>query len=104
MAVLAPCWISGPRIISPLVALYLGPYQVVDNGPKVFHLALGGRGEYVWVDRLKPHLETAEVLPQLPPPTGRPPSRGVQSSPSGSTLAGGNVVATAAARNLGDDM
>jgi hypothetical protein len=106
MAVLAPCWISGPRIIPPLVPLYLGPYQVqvVDNGPKVFRLAIGGREESVSVDRLKPHLGTAGVLPQLLLLRGRPPSRGVQSCPSGSTLAGGNVVATAAARNRGDDM
>ncbi len=91
-------------VVPPLEPLYLGPYQVLDNGPKVFCLAIGGRAESVSVDRLKPHLGTADVLPQLPPLRGPPPSRGIQSCPSGSTLAGGNVAATAAATNSGDKM
>jgi hypothetical protein len=84
-------------VVPPLEPLYLGPYQVLDNGPKVFCLAIGGRAESVSIDRLKPHLGIADVLPQRLPPRGRLPSRGVQSCPSGSTLAGGNVAATAAA-------
>jgi hypothetical protein len=79
-------WRDG--VVPPLEPLYLGPYQVLDNGPKVFRLAIGGRAESVSIDRLKPHLGTADVLPQRPPPMGRPPSRGVQSFPAGSTLAG----------------
>ncbi len=66
-------------VVPPLEPLYLGPYQVLDNGPKVFRLAIGGRAESVSIDRLKPHLGTADVLPQRPPPRVRPPSRGVQS-------------------------
>jgi len=91
-------------VVPPLEPLYLGPYQVLDNGPKVFRLAIGGRAESVSIDRLKPHLGTADVLPQRPPPRGRPPSRGVQSCPPGPTLAGGNVAATAAATNPGNNM
>jgi hypothetical protein len=37
----------------------------------VFRLAIGGRAESVSIDRLKPHLGTADVLPQRPPPRGR---------------------------------
>jgi hypothetical protein len=70
----------------------------------VFRLAIGGRAESVSIDRLKPHLGTADVLPQRPSPRGRPPSRGVQSCPPGPTLAGGNVAATAAATNPGNNV
>ena len=96
-------------VVPPLEPLYLGPYQVLDNGPKVFRLAIGGRAESISIDRLKPRLGNADVLlqrppPRGPPPRGPPPSRGIQSCPSGSTLAGGNVAATAAATNPGDSM
>jgi hypothetical protein len=91
-------------VVPPLEPLYLGPYQVLDNGPKVFRLAIGGRAESISIDRLKPRLGNADVLLQRPPPRGRPPSRGIQSCPSGSTLAGGNVAATAAATNPGDSI
>jgi hypothetical protein len=91
-------------VVPPLEPLYLGPYQGLDNGPKVFRLAIGGRAESVSIDRLQPHLGTADVLPQRPPTRGRPPWRSVQSCPSGSTLAGSNVAATAAATNPGVNM
>jgi hypothetical protein len=91
-------------VVPPLEPLYLGPYQVLDNWPKVFRLAIVGRAESVSIDRLKPHLGTADMLPQRPPPRGRPPSRAVQSCHSGSTLAGDNVASTAAATNPGDNM
>jgi hypothetical protein len=65
------------RTIPPLEPLYLDPYQVLDNGPKVFRLAIGGKEELISVDRLKPHLGTAVVFPQLPPSRDQPPSRGV---------------------------
>ncbi len=55
-------------VVPPLEPLYLGPYQVLDNGPKVFRLAIGGRAESVSVDRLKPHLGTADVMLQRPRP------------------------------------
>ncbi len=57
-------------VVPPLEPLYLGPYQVLDNGPKVFRLAIGGRAESVSIDRLKPHLGTADVVPQRPPLKG----------------------------------
>jgi hypothetical protein len=55
-------------IVPPLDPLYLCPYQVLDNEPKVFRLAIGGREKSVSVGRFKSPLGTAGVLPQLPPP------------------------------------
>jgi hypothetical protein len=56
----------------PLAPQYSGPYQVLDKGPKVFKLRVGGREEAVTVDRLKPHLGTSPLQPAAPPPRGRP--------------------------------
>jgi hypothetical protein len=39
-------------VVPPLEPLYLGPYQVLDNGPKVFRLVIGDRAESVSIDRL----------------------------------------------------
>jgi hypothetical protein len=64
-------------VVPPLEPLYLGPYQVLDNGPKVFNIAVGGREERVSVDRLKPHLGAAPLSAASPPLRGRPPSRPV---------------------------
>ena len=55
----------------PLSLLYDGPYRVLDRGPKVFKLELGGRQEVVTVDRLKPCLVN-DVIPASPPSRGRP--------------------------------
>ena len=55
----------------PLSLLYDGPYRVLDRGPKVFKLELGGRQEVVTVDRLKPCLVN-DVTPASPPSRGRP--------------------------------
>jgi len=76
--------------IPPLEPLYLGPYQVLDNGPKVFRIAVGGKTEVVSVDRLKPHLGASAVTPSRPAARGRPPSN-FQHRPGRSTLAGGHV-------------
>jgi hypothetical protein len=91
--------------IPPLEPLYLGPYQVLNNVPKVFRLAKVDKEEPDSVDRLKPHLETPGVSPQPPPTIGHQPSRGVQSCPSRPTLAAGsNVAATVPALSPGEKM
>jgi hypothetical protein len=56
----APGW-----TIPPLEPLYLVPYQVLDNGPKVFRLAIGGKEESVSLsmDRLKP--PTLQKIPYV---------------------------------------
>ena len=58
----------------PLAAQYLGPYLVLDRGPKIFKIQVGNRVEAVSVDRLKPHLGAAPVDAAQPPPRGRPPA------------------------------
>ncbi len=40
---------------TPLAAPYLGPFEVVSSGPKLFSLKIKDRVETVSVDRLKPH-------------------------------------------------
>ena len=48
-------------------------YQVSENGPKVFQVAVGGTEEAGSVDCLKPHLGTAGVSAADPPPPPPPP-------------------------------
>ena len=43
----------------PLVDNYVGPYLVLEKGPKVFKLQVGTREEVITRDRLKPHLGLA---------------------------------------------
>ena len=38
---------------------YVGPYLVLEKGPKVFKLQVGTREEVITRDRLKPHLGLA---------------------------------------------
>jgi hypothetical protein len=56
----------------PLAPQYLGPYRVLQKGPKTFKLQVGGREETVTVDRLKPHLGSSALQPADPPRRGRP--------------------------------
>jgi transposase InsO family protein len=61
-------------VLPPLSPQYMGPYAVLQRRPKFFLLKIGDRQEAVSVDRLKPHLGKAEVLPAPPPRRGRPPA------------------------------
>ncbi len=67
------------QVAPPLTPLYQGPYRVVERGPKVFKLDLGGREDTVSVDRLKPHRGEAEVVEARAPRRGRPPLASVGS-------------------------
>ncbi len=58
--------------ISPLSPQYVGPYHVLQRGDKVFQLRIGDGVQAISVDRLKPHLGTADVSPAVPPLRGRP--------------------------------
>jgi hypothetical protein len=70
-------------VIPPLAPLYHGPYAVLEAGEKTFRLFIDDREEVVSVDRLKPHLGTAPVLPATPPARGHPPStEGGSSAPA----------------------
>ncbi len=68
---------------------------MLQRGPKVFTLEVGGREEVVSVDRLKPYLGGEAVSPAVPPRRGRPPSNSVASSPAVDDLEarGGSVEA-----------
>ena len=78
--------------VTPLSPVYEGPYRVVDRGPKVLTLELGGCQEKVSVDRLKPCL-VEEVVAANPPQRGWPPGASIQSRPLAFILEGGSVVA-----------
>ncbi len=56
-----------------LQPLYAGPYQVLSGSDKCFTAEIGGKAEVVSIDRLKPHLGQALVVPAPPPTRGRPP-------------------------------
>jgi hypothetical protein len=56
----------------PLSPPYQGPFLVVQSGPKIFKLQIGGREETVSIDRLKPHMGEAPVIPAAPAQRGRP--------------------------------
>jgi len=60
-------------VVPPLAPPYLGPFAVLERGPKTFALQMGDRREVVSVDRLKPHLGSPPV-PAQPPRRGRPPA------------------------------
>ena len=71
-----------------MVPPYLGPFAVLERGPKTFVLQMGDRREVVSVDRLKPHLGSPPV-PAQPPRRGGPPAQPVSilstASPSAAT-------------------
>ncbi len=50
-------------IVPPLEPSYVGPYKVIQPGPKLFHWAVGAHEETVVVNRLKPHLGLDPLLP-----------------------------------------
>ncbi len=60
-------------VVPPLEPLYQGPYRVIRRTSKFFLLQIGEKTEAVSVDRLKPHLGQAPVVPASPKPRGRPP-------------------------------
>ena len=60
----------------PLADNYVGPYLVLEKGPKVFMLQLGTQQEVVSWDRLKPHVGMAPPAVAEPQRRGRPPRRG----------------------------
>ena len=53
---------------------YKGPYRVIESGPKMFKLDMGGKTETITVDRLKlAHLDVdSPVQLALPRPRGQP--------------------------------
>ena len=74
-------------VSKPLTPAYSGPYAVLEQSSKSFKVDLGGRTDIISVDRLKPHLGTAPLLPASAPRRGRPPSSAT--SPGGSSLGAG---------------
>ena len=85
------------QVAPPLTPLYQGPYLVIEKGPKVYKLDLGGREDVVSVDRLKPHRGEAEVVAARAPRRGRPLVASVvlpDLSPPESALGGGTMEAT----------
>jgi len=57
----------------PLSESYLGPFEVMERGAKVFRIKVGEKVEGVSRDRLKPHRGSAPLQPALPAKRGRPP-------------------------------
>ena len=66
-------WMEHRGVGPPLADNYVGPYLVLDKGPKVFKLQLGTREEVVSQDRLKPHAGQATPAAAEPQRRGRPP-------------------------------
>ncbi len=50
----------------PLLPPYLGPYRVLQAGPKFFSVDLDGQQEQVSVDCLKPQLGSVPLVPTVP--------------------------------------
>ena len=65
---------------SPLQRPFTGPYSVLASGDKTFLLDIGGRAEWISVDRLKPAFSDPLHPTALakPPPRGRPPVKSSQ--------------------------
>ncbi len=57
----------------PLAQLYEGPYAVISRREKTFKLQVGPREQVVSLDRLKPHLGSADLQAAVPATRGRPP-------------------------------
>jgi hypothetical protein len=77
--------------VPPLQPLYVGPYRVATRSDKYYVLEIGGRGESVSIDRLKPHLGTSTVEPASPPIRGRPQKPTGPSASHGPSLVGAHV-------------
>jgi len=56
----------------PLDSTYSGPYRVLEVRGKAVQLQLGDRTDWLAVERLKRHVEAAEVEPARRPLRGRP--------------------------------
>ena len=80
-------YIRQSGVSKPLTPAYSGPYAVLERSSKSFKVDLGGCTDIISVDRLKPHLGTAPLLPASAPRRGRPPSSAT--SPGGSSLGAG---------------
>ena len=80
-------YIRQSGVSKPLTPAYSGPYAVLERSSKSFKVDLGSRTDVVSVDRIKPHLGTAPLLPASAPRRGRPPSSAT--SPGGSSLGAG---------------
>ena len=61
--------------VTPLSALYEGPFLVLSKRDKTFVLKKGQVAEAVSIDRLKPHLGSSAPDVQVPARRGRPPGR-----------------------------
>ncbi len=70
----------------PLAPPYVGPYKVLQAGPKYFVLEVGDRQEVVTVDRLKPHSGDDPASAAVPPRRGRPPRRPPSPPPACSSV------------------
>ena len=57
---------------TPLQCPYVGPFKVVERGPKVFKLQIGSKQDDVSIDRLKVAYTEGDVTVAQPPPRGRP--------------------------------
>ncbi len=88
------------QVAPPLTPLYQGPYRVLERGPKVYKIDLGGREDTVSVDRLKPHRGEGTVMEAAAPRRGRPPlaSQQVPDPPPPEPALGGGTVE--ASRNV----
>jgi hypothetical protein len=84
----------------PLAPPYQGPFLVLSSGPQVFRLQIGGREETVSIDRLKPHLGAAPVIPAVPAQRGRP-RLNVSATPSTTASTSSNEDASADGRPCG---
>jgi hypothetical protein len=68
-----------------LLPAYRGPNKVLEAGPKVFHVLVGGKPDMISVDQLKPHLRYSPSEAH-PPRRGRPAA--ANSSSPGSDVGG----------------
>ena len=75
--------------LPPLTPPYVGPYKILEKGPKVFKLQVGSRTEVVTVDRLKPHTGPTPTALAAPPRRGRPPAGQRDSRTYAAVVAGG---------------
>ena len=71
--------------------LYRGPYLVMEQRSKFFHLQIGTKIDAVSVDRLKPVISDCPVVPAAPPPRGHPPLRPSKHPPDLSSAADSSI-------------
>jgi hypothetical protein len=66
-------YIRSPPAAPALAPAYRDPYLVLEAGPKVFRVVIGGKPDTISVDRLKPHLGDSPSVAS-PSRRGRPPA------------------------------